>query len=46
MLKEKESNKKIDFKEKALKAKEGAIKKIVANAHKVAKGQENGPQNG
>jgi hypothetical protein len=32
MIKDSQQNKKIDFKEKALMAKEGAIKKIVANA--------------
>ena len=46
MINESEKNKKIDFKEKALMAKEGAIKKIVANAQKSANAQQNGPNNG
>lgn len=43
MIKDSQQNKKIDFKEKALMAKEGAIKKIVVNATKAANSQGKGP---
>jgi superfamily II RNA helicase len=46
MLQETEKNKKIDFKEKSLMAKEASIKKIVAKSTKEAGGQGGkGPNN-
>jgi len=46
MLKDNDKNKKIDFKEKAIMAKEGAIKKIVAHAQAQANQAKKGPNAG
>lgn len=43
MISDTEKQKKVDFKEKSIMAKESAIKKIVAKAQKSANAQQNGP---